>query len=241
MAAHHYINNRKMFEEFVKHKEKTDEARRLGKRDPILPNYIGECFMLIANKVASRPNFSGYSYIDEMVSDGIENCIIAANNFDPNQEQKNPFGYFTKIIWWAFLRRIEKEKKQTYIKYKSMQDMAMMGDLFAGEAEEFKSMSINVDNEFMDAVVNNFESNKKKKDIKAAESRSKKKGVEALFADDEIDSIESESGDEIVEDTGMVLDAETKAALGYSKVAIRPGTNHSPVGRKKPSGAKHRG
>ena len=88
---------------------------------PVIPDYAGECFLKIAEKLSHRPNFINYAFREEMVSDGIENCVMYANNFNPEKSQ-NPFAYFTQIIYYAFLRRIEKEKKQLYIKYKTMNE-----------------------------------------------------------------------------------------------------------------------
>ena len=105
---------------------------------PIIPDYAGECFLKISERLSHRPNFINYAFREEMVSDGIENCVMYASNFNP-EKSKNPFAYFTQIIYYAFLRRIEKEKKQLYIKYKTMdefsslEDNAEMGDATTGE------------------------------------------------------------------------------------------------------------
>ena len=84
---------------------------------PPIPDYAGECFLKIAEKLSHRPNFINYAFREEMVSDGIENCVMYANNFNPEKSQ-NPFAYFTQIIYYAFLRRIQKEKRQLEIKNK---------------------------------------------------------------------------------------------------------------------------
>ena len=88
---------------------------------PIVSDYMGECFYKIATHLSYRPNFINYTYREEMVGDGIENCIRYAKNFNP-EKSKNPFAYFTQIIYYAFLRRIAKEKKQTTIKEKIVQN-----------------------------------------------------------------------------------------------------------------------
>ena len=87
---------------------------------PPVTNYIGECFLKIATHLSYRPNFINYSYRDEMISDGIQNCLQYAYNFDP-EKSKNPFAYFTQIIYYAFLRRIQAEKKQVHIKNQSIE------------------------------------------------------------------------------------------------------------------------
>jgi len=111
-----------MFDELAKHKKECRKAKREKLPDPILNTYIGECILLLSRKIATKSCFSGYSFIDEMISDGVENCIqYGITNFDPSKKA-NAFSYFTQIIKWAFIRRIQKEKKQQYIKLKNMQN-----------------------------------------------------------------------------------------------------------------------
>lgn len=111
-----------MFDELAKHKKACRKAKREKLPDPILNTYIGECILLLSRKIATKSCFSGYSFIDEMISDGVENCIqYGITNFDPSKKA-NAFSYFTQIIKWAFIRRIQKEKKQQYIKLKNMQN-----------------------------------------------------------------------------------------------------------------------
>tara|TARA_Y100001973_G_C5188748_1_gene329522 strand:+ start:376 stop:891 length:516 start_codon:yes stop_codon:yes gene_type:complete len=113
----HYINNKIFLEQLNDYKEKIKSAEDDGREIPPIPDDIAISFMKIANGLGNKPNFSNYTYKDEMISDGIENCIQYCRNFDSNKS-KNPFSYFTQIIYYAFLRRIEKEKKQAYVKYK---------------------------------------------------------------------------------------------------------------------------
>ena len=74
-----------------------------------------------------------------MISDGIENCLQYLDNFNP-KTSNNPFAYFTQIIYYAFVRRIQKEKKQITIKQRMIQesnydDLALQ----PGEDREFKN------------------------------------------------------------------------------------------------------
>jgi hypothetical protein len=117
----HYINNEEFLTEMNSWKKVVNKA--LKKKQPIPPvtNYIGECFMKIAEHLSQRPNFINYPFREDMISDGVENCLQYAHNFD-DSKSKNPFSYFTQIIYFAFLRRIEKEKKQAYIKYKWLKE-----------------------------------------------------------------------------------------------------------------------
>jgi|TARA_R110001583_G_scaffold77183_3_gene210355 hypothetical protein len=127
----HYIDNKEFFEAMCVWKEELQEAENQGDAKPPISNYIGSCFIKIAEHLATKPNFTNYPYKDEMINDSIENCLMYAHNFDP-EKSKNPFSYFTQIIYYAFLRRIEKEKKQNYIKFKlaEMKDDGSMGSWF---------------------------------------------------------------------------------------------------------------
>ena len=119
----HYVDNKEFLAEMIKWKKRYNAAEESGRKKPPISDYIAESFLKIAEHLSYRPNFMNYPYREEMVGDGVENCLMYAHNFDPNKS-KNPFSYFTQIIYFAFLRRIEKEKKQSYIKYKIMEDNA---------------------------------------------------------------------------------------------------------------------
>lgn len=113
----HYIDNERFLKELVTHKKAVGKAKKAGVKPPGVTDYIGQCFLDIANNLAKKPNFANYTYKDEMISDSVENCIMYATNFDP-KKSRNPFAFFTQIIYYAFLRRIQKEKKQMFIKMK---------------------------------------------------------------------------------------------------------------------------
>jgi len=121
-TKHQYIDNKVFYSAMVEWKKDVIEAENSDEKRPPVTDYIGECFLLIAEHLSHRPNFINYDYREEMIGDGIENCLMYAHNFDPNKS-KNPFSYFTQIIYYAFLRRIEKEKKQSYVKYRLMEQM----------------------------------------------------------------------------------------------------------------------
>ena len=116
----HYVNNADFLAAIIKYKEKVKNAEEQGLPKPRVNNYIGGCFLKIATHLSYRPNFINYMYKDDMVCDGIENCIQYIDNFDP-AKSKNPFAYFTQIVYYAFLRRIAKEKRQMDIKDKILE------------------------------------------------------------------------------------------------------------------------
>ena len=118
--SEHYVNNKEFLAALIRHRENIEIAELQGKEKPRIPRYIGECFLKIATHLSFKPNFVNYMFKEDMISDGIENCVQYIHNFNPDKSQ-NPFAYFTQIIHYAFLRRIQKEKKQLEIKNKILE------------------------------------------------------------------------------------------------------------------------
>ncbi len=133
----HYIDNKKFYEEMVAWKRKVHEAEQSDDKKPPVSDYIARCFLQIGENLAKKPNFMNYPFKEDMISDGVENCLMYCSNFDPDKST-NPFSYFTQIIYYAFLRRIQKEKKQNYIKYKYLESLDKKGDF----SEILKAMGI---------------------------------------------------------------------------------------------------
>lgn len=119
-SLRHYIDNVKFCKSMVEWKKLVKEAENCGEKRPPVTDYIAESFLKISEHLSHRPNFINYPFREDMIGDGVENCILYAHNFDPSKSS-NPFSYFTQIIYYAFLRRIEKEKKQAFVKYKCLQ------------------------------------------------------------------------------------------------------------------------
>ena len=137
--SEHYVNNKEFLAAMVEYKKSVNKAKRTKINKPPVPDYIGECFLKIANHLSYRPNFINYTFRYYMISDGIENCLQYLDNFNP-EKSNNPFAYFTQIIYYAFIRRIQKEKKQITIKQRMIQesnydDLALQ----PGEDREFKN------------------------------------------------------------------------------------------------------
>ena len=118
--SEHYVNNKEFLAALIKYQEDIEIARLQDKTKPVIPRYIGECFLKIANHLSFKPNFVNYMFKEDMISDGIENCVQYIHNFNP-EKSKNPFAYFTQIIHYAFLRRIQREKRQLEIKNKILE------------------------------------------------------------------------------------------------------------------------
>jgi len=168
-----YVNNAEFLEAIISYKEVCRKAESEGKNKPQIPNYIGDCILQISRRLSSKPNFAGYSYKDEMISDGLENAVQALDNFDPNKS-KNPFAYFTQIIWFAFLRRIEKEKKQLYIKHKVIEHSIMTDSVVDsdGSDDTFDMTNTEFANDYMNDFVKTYE--KKIDEKKKAQAKNKK-------------------------------------------------------------------
>jgi hypothetical protein len=170
----HYINNADFLQALVDYQAGVKKAKKNKTEPPPIPNYIGECFMKIAEGLSHKPNFINYTYRDEMISDGIENCLMYFSNFDPTKS-KNPFAYFTQIIYFAFLRRISKEKKQTYVKYKATEQMGILDEFEMLELEDGTTRQFELyDN--ISEFIESFETAKENK--KAAK---KPKGIEKFL------------------------------------------------------------
>jgi DNA-directed RNA polymerase specialized sigma subunit len=135
----HYVNNKEFLAAMVEYTKNVNRAKRKKESKPPVTDYIGSCFLKIANHLSYRPNFINYTFRDDMISDGIENCLQYLDNFNP-KKSNNPFAYFTQIIYYAFIRRIQKEKKQVTIKNRlitesNYDDMTLQ----PGEDREFKN------------------------------------------------------------------------------------------------------
>jgi hypothetical protein len=160
--SEHYVNNKELLEALIVYRTKVEasyqkkygidlteqpkqERAKRWEGKPQISNYLGDCFLKIATHLSYKPNFVNYMFRDDMISDGIENCVQYIHNFDPERSQ-NPFAYFTQIIHYAFLRRIQKEKKQLEIKTKIIErtgfDEVMTIDesLLSGNNSEYNSM-----------------------------------------------------------------------------------------------------
>jgi hypothetical protein len=174
----HYIDNKLFYTEMVKYHTAYQESKRLGEDRPPIPTYVGKCIMLIAQRLATRPNFVGYSYKEEMIGDAIENCLRYLHNFNP-EKTNNPFAYFTQIVYNAFLRRIDKEKKQLYIKHKSFENSMIMNtlvDMAPEDRSHYNAAYINVNEKLNDLVV--------KFEAKNPVTKKPKKGVEKFIEDE---------------------------------------------------------
>jgi len=176
----HYVNNEQFLSEMVKFKNSVKQSKESDSERPRVPEYIGDCLFKIATHLARKPNFANYTFKEDMVSDGVENCLLYIDNFDP-EKSKNPFAYFTQIIYYAFLRRIQKEKKHLYIKYKSMEN-EVINSLIENNGEKYVTSNLNdvlhdsYSEQFIRDFIVTFEDNRQKKAPKT-----KKKKEETAF------------------------------------------------------------
>ena len=147
--SEHYVNNKELLQALIVYREKVAHAKENDLPKPRITNYLGECFLKIATHLSYKPNFVNYMFRDDMISDGIENCVQYIHNFDP-EKSRNPFAYFTQIIHYAFLRRIQKEKKQLDIKTKIIErsgfDEVMNVDdnAMSGNSSDYNTIKDNI-------------------------------------------------------------------------------------------------
>ena len=161
----HYVNNGDFLKALIEYKSKCEEADKKKKPQPQVPNYVGECFLKIAEHLSRKPNFASYSFRDEMIADGIENCMMYFRNFNPDKS-KNPFAYFTQIIYYAFLRRITREKKQLYVKYKATEQIGILDEFELLEDSDGNTRQFELYDNISEFIQNFEESKKKKKEAK---------------------------------------------------------------------------
>jgi DNA-directed RNA polymerase specialized sigma subunit len=183
--SRHYVDNKKLYGEMIRYTEQCNQAKAQGLPRPKVPEYIGYAIFKIAEKLASKSNFVNYTYKDDMIADGIETCIRYVDRFDPDKSDK-PFSYFTQIIYFAFLQRIQKEKKQTYIKHKVLENSVLMNTLVEMDGEgtlQFDAAYIDLDTDKIISLVEKFE---KKKGVKKILDEEDDPQDDLLFTEDDI-------------------------------------------------------
>ena len=181
-TENHYVNNKELYAEMCAFKESVRSAEESGEPRPRIPNKIGEALLAIGQRLSTKPNFANYTYREEMVSDGIENCVVYIDNFDP-EKSTNPFAYFTQIIYYAFLRRIQKEEKQQYIVHKVTERSLVHNELVHSEhdGDALIPSYIDVDSDYVNDFVSSFES---KEQDRRDKRRQKKKGLQPFYEGD---------------------------------------------------------
>lgn len=148
----HYIDNKEFLAAMKVWKLKVKECEDSGDPHPPVSEYIGKCFFDIATQLATKSNFSNYPFAEDMVGDAIENCLAYAHNFDPDVSS-NPFSYFTQISYYAFLRRIQKEKKQLYVKYKKAEQLSDNLMKTPGWTDDYLMKKIGINDQDLESVV----------------------------------------------------------------------------------------
>lgn len=186
----HYVDNERFLADIKEYKKKCKIAAAEGKEKPMLSEYIGKCIYLIAENLAHKPRFMNYSYVDEMKSDAIENCLMYFDNFD-SDKYSNPFAYFTQIIYYAFHRRINKEEKNRYVMYKKFQEGILeTSQQFEGfNIESHQLLLDSADNHVMNVQmydnINDFiDRFEKREEEKKAKRKEKKEGLERFVGEE---------------------------------------------------------
>lgn len=174
----HYVDNQKFLEDIIDYKKRCADAVSQGREKPRVTEYCGKCIWLITENLARKPRFMNYSFIDEMKSDAIENCLMYFDNFD-SDKYSNPFAYFTQIIYYAFHRRISKEEKNRYIMYKKFQESVL-------DTSDASLMVDGDDNHLISPTMydnlNEFIKNFEKREIEKKKKRkSSKEGLDKFY------------------------------------------------------------
>jgi hypothetical protein len=184
----YYIDKREMYTALVKHRTACEDADRDGRQRPRVSEYLGKCFLLISRGLATKRNFAGYLFIEDMVMDAVENCVNVVLSFNPDKYD-NPHAYFTLICWRAFLRRIEKEKKALYSKHKVTEDFIIHNpDLIEHDSTPEDKARRSLDNAYMQDLAKKFE----EKDAESRAKRSAKKAEKRRSRGDNVVEFEIE-------------------------------------------------
>ena len=183
-ASIHYVNNADFSQAVVDYVKTVQEAKKQDQKLPIVPDYIAQCFLRIAEGLSHKSNFIRYTYREEMVMDGVENCLKAIENYNIETATRtgkpNAFAYFTQITWYAFLRRIAKEKKQQDIKIKYLTKSGIESFMVNEHGDD---MSQQVVGAFVDTLRDRIEKVRhvdvEVKDFAREEKQKRKRGVKA--------------------------------------------------------------
>lgn len=191
----HYVNNKKLLAEFIIYKAKVKEAEEKGLEKPRLSPYIGECILEISKRLSKKTNFCNYPFVDDMIGDGISNAIEYIDNFNP-EKYNNPFGYLTKIIYYAFIRRIQKEKKYLYTKFKTTENANIFGEVTSRHDHHhyniaYKDMIEQSDGteEYISDFIRSFEAARdEKKRMKAIKDEERRRESDSTAAGKRVDT-----------------------------------------------------
>jgi DNA-directed RNA polymerase specialized sigma subunit len=164
-VKNNYVDNKTLYTAIVKYKTLQQDALESGSPPPRMPDTIGLAIMEMSRRMATKSNFSGYSFREDMVSDAIENGVSAIESFNPDKSD-NPFGYLAITIYYAFLRRIQKEKRNLYTKYKVAENMIPDVEFqMLGSGETSPLLDV-VTNPYMVSLAEKFEQTEADKTVK---------------------------------------------------------------------------
>lgn len=186
-ASIHYVNNKEFSQAVVDYVRELNEAQSKEEKLPVVPNYIASCFLKIAEGLSHKSNFIRYTYREEMVMDAVENCLRAIENYNVEAATRtgnpNAFAYFTQISWYAFLRRIAKEKKQQDVKLKYLSQSGLEEYIATNQDD---TQSVQVVRAFVDQLKDRIDKVKEKdSEVKvfAQEEKKRKKRVISVDSD----------------------------------------------------------
>jgi len=221
-----YVNNTDLLKAILQYKKECRLAKREGTTKPKIPEYVGKCLLLIAEKLSHKLNFSAYTFRDEMVGDAIENCCMYFDNFDP-KKSKNPFAYFTQITYYAFLRRIHKEKRQLYAKYKATEQLGVLGAFEETENEDGSTSQFELYDNIAE-YIGKYEASKKHKKKKEP----KKRGLDAIVVEKDLILLRDNQTPMILKDIKYNRDIIKKNTTPGSRLVLRKSKKMKPILKK---------
>lgn len=170
----HYVSNVEFFKEMIQFKADCAAAEAIDEPIPRIPECLGKKILAIATRLAYNPNFIRFPSIrDEMIGDAIENCIMYIRNFN-EEKSKNPFAYFTQITFYAYIRRIQKEKKQFLTKAKYVQSIGIDPDINMAELQDH-NLGDDYNNTYVDYLKAFYDVDLAAEEAKTKDKKKKKK------------------------------------------------------------------
>ena len=174
-APNHYVQNNLFLHALEEREKLVADAIANNKPIPQVSNYIAECIMKICTHLSYKPNFNGYTFKSEFVSDAIENCLRKVDKFS-TKISNNPHFYFTMIAYNQFRRRILIEREQSLIKAKIVIQAPF--DLFDLEEQD---ENVEYKNEFLSLCQENgiFNNIIEKEELRMSKKKSKLEAAKA--------------------------------------------------------------
>lgn len=210
----HYVDNKKLYQSLAGWLEAVEASNRDKQPRPVLPDYVAECMYKMATRLAQKGGFVNYTFKEEMVGDAMESCLRYIHNFN-HRKYTNAFAYITQIIHNAFIRRIQKEQKQLYVKMKIVENADFIDSYERQnhDSSQYNNSYVTYLQENMGDVITKFEDWKEGKKRRSVQQRKKVASVSVLFEDEEEPLVVPEGVEDTTEENDDSTDGESLACL----------------------------